>query len=133
MSICSMRSSNATSALRGGLHERVEVHDDEIDQADAVRAGGLEVLGVAATGEDAAVHQRVQRLDAAVHHLGKAGDVGDVGDGQAGLGQRSGGAAGGDQFEAARSQAGGQFDQSGLVGNAQQGSWHSGKYDERVR
>ena len=31
---------------------------------------------------------RVQRLDAAVHHLGKPGDVRDVGHGQPGLGQR---------------------------------------------
>jgi hypothetical protein len=32
---------------RRGLHERVEVHDDEIDEADAVGPGGLEVLGCA--------------------------------------------------------------------------------------
>jgi hypothetical protein len=119
--------------LRRGLHERVEVHDDEIDEADAVRPGGLEVLGVRATREDAAVHQRVQRLHAAVHHLGKLRDVGDVGHGETGLGERSRGAAGGDEFEAAGSEAGGQVNQSGLVGNAQQGSWHSGKYEERVR
>ena len=40
-------------------------------------ARGVEVLRVIAAREDAAVDLRVQRLDAAVHHLGKAGDVRD--------------------------------------------------------
>ena len=42
--------------------ERVEVHGHHVDEADAVRSGGREVLGVVASREDAAVHQRVQRL-----------------------------------------------------------------------
>ena len=40
--------------------------------------GGAVVLGVAADGEQAAVHLGVQRLQPAVHHLGKAGVLGDV-------------------------------------------------------
>ena len=85
-----------------------------------------EIVRVIAPGQDAAVQRRMQRLDAAVHHLGKAGQVGHAGDRQAGVGQRAGGAAGRDQLEAAGGQAAADVDDAGLVGNAQQGSWHKG-------
>ena len=45
------------------------------------------VLGIVADGEDAAVDARVQRLDPAVEHLGKAGDLGDVAHRQPGVRQ----------------------------------------------
>jgi hypothetical protein len=63
----------------------------------------------------------VQRLDAAVEHLGKAGVVGDLGDGQAGVGEQLGGAAGGQQLDAERVQRAGEFDDAGLVGDGEQG------------
>ena len=86
-----------------------------------------QVVGPIAAGENAAVKRRMQRLHAAVHHLGKAGQVGDARDGQAGLGQRASGAARRDQLEAARGETAAQIDDPGLVGNAQQGSWHMGQ------
>ena len=46
------------------------------------------------------MHLGMQRLDPAVHHLGKAGELGDVRHLQPGRGDRLGGAAGGDQFDA---------------------------------
>jgi hypothetical protein len=55
------------------------------------------VLGHVAPRQQAAVHLRVQRLHAAVEHLGEAGVVGHLGDRQAGIGQQLGGAAGGQQ------------------------------------
>ena len=42
-------------------------------------AASSQILGVMPARQDAAVDHRMQRLDAAVHHFGKAGDVGDVG------------------------------------------------------
>ncbi len=48
-------------------------------------AADAEIVGYAAAREDAAVDLRVQCLDAAVHHLGKPGDVGDADDGKARL------------------------------------------------
>ena len=42
----------------------------------------------------------MEGLDAAVEHLGEAGEVADVAHGEAGFAQRAGGAAGGDQFDA---------------------------------
>ena len=77
-----------------GRLEGVEVDHQQIDRLDAVRLGGAGVLGVAADGEEAAVDLGVKGLDPAVHHLGEAGEGGDVGDGDAGVPQGLGGAAG---------------------------------------
>ena len=68
---------------------------------------------------------RVQRFHAAVHHFGKAGEVGDAGHREAGVGERARRAAGRDQLEAARREAAAEIDDPGLVRNAQQGSWHN--------
>ena len=65
------------------------------------REGG-QVLGLGAVGQDAGVQSRVQRLHATVEHLGKARDVGDFEVRDAGVAQRLGRAAGGDQFDADR-------------------------------
>jgi hypothetical protein len=59
----------------------------------------------------------VQGLDAAVHHLGKAGVLGHLGDRQAGLQQQLGGAAGGQQLASEAVQALGEFEDAGLVGD----------------
>ena len=85
---------------------------------------GVEVVLMAAPGEDAAVHERMQGLDAAIHHFGEAGDVRDIRHGQPGVGDGLGGASRGDQFEASALQPGGQGRQAGFVGNAQEGSSH---------
>ena len=80
-----------------------------------------------AARQDAAVDLRMQRLDAAVHHFGKAGDVADVDDRQARIGQRLGGAAGRHQLEAARDQALPERNQAGFVGNTQNRTPHRPK------
>ena len=90
------------------------------------------VLGIVADGEDAAVDARVQRLDAAIEHLGKAGHVGDVAHGQAGVGQRLARAAGGDQLDAEAGQAASQVDQAGLVADAEQGAADGAKGHARI-
>ena len=78
-----------------------------------------EVVGPVPAGQDAAVDRRVQRLDPAVHHLGKAGDVGDVDDRQSRGGQGLGGAAGGDQFDAEGGQSAAERRPAGLFRNTQ--------------
>ena len=80
------------------------------------------MLGVVADREQAAMHLGMQRLDAAVHHFGKAGQLGDVLDLQPGLGDRLRGAAGRDQLDAVAGQRLGELDQAGLVGNGNQGA-----------
>src|SRR3954447_25270456 len=61
-----------------GGGERVEVDDDEVDPADAVRRHRGGVLRIVADGEEAAMDLGVQRLHPPVHHLGETGQVGDV-------------------------------------------------------
>src|SRR5689334_19978001 len=80
-----------------------------------------------AAGENAAVDVRVQRLHAAVHHLGKPGQVRHIRHREARFCQRARGAAGGDELEAARCESACEIDDAGLVGNAEQCSWHKGK------
>src|SRR5262245_19150620 len=91
----------------GGL-EGVEVDDDHVDRLDLVLGDGGYVGGVVADVEDAAVDTRVQCLDAAVEHLGEAGQVADLADGQPGGDERLVGAAGGDEFDAEGGEAAGE-------------------------
>ena len=86
--------------LGNGLLELIEVDDHEVDHADAVLGRLGHVLGVVAAGEQAAVHLGVQRLDAAVHHLGKARVLLDGHHLHAGLGQHARRAAGRDDLDA---------------------------------
>ena len=81
---------------------------------------GRHVFGVAAHGEDAAGDLGVHGLDAAIQHLGEPGDVADVGNGDASLAKQAGGAAGGDEFGAHGGEGGGEFDDAGLIGDAEQ-------------
>ncbi len=108
------------AGLSGGLLKGVEVDDYHIDRFDAVRGDRGLVLGVAANVEQAAVNLGVQGLDAAVEHLGKAGQIADVLDGEAGLAQRTRRSAGRDQFHAKARQCLGKLHQAGLVGHTQQ-------------
>ena len=82
-------------------------------------ASRLRMLGIVADRQQPAMHLRVQGLDPAVHHFGKAGELGDIADRQARLGDRLGGAAGGDELDAAGRERAGEFDEAGLVGNGQ--------------
>ena len=108
-------------ALRHGRLERIEIDHQQIDGRDAVRVCSGRVLGIVADGQKAAVHLGMQRLEPAVHHLGKAGVLGHVLHGEAGVLQRLGGAAGGEDLHAARRQRLGEFDEPGLVGDRDQG------------
>ena len=69
----SIISSRLHAGLRRGLLEGVEVHHHHVDRLDAVFRDGRAVLVLAAHMQNAAVHLGVQRLHAAVQHLGKAG------------------------------------------------------------
>ena len=83
-SICSIASSGSDAGPRHRRLERVEGDDDQVDRRDAVARQRLQVRGHVAAGQDAAVDLRVQRLHPAVEHLGEAGDLGHVADGDPG-------------------------------------------------
>ena len=87
-------------ALRHRRLERIEVDHQEIDRPDAVRRHRRRVFLVVADRQQPAMHLGMQRLDPAVHHLGKAGQLRHVHDRQAGVLDRLGGAAGGDELDA---------------------------------
>ena len=76
---------------------------------------------VRADVEDSAMHLGVQRLHAAVHHLGKGCQIGNIAYLEAGITHRSRGSPGGDQLNAQARQLAGKLDQSGLVRHAQKG------------
>ena len=57
------------------LLERIEVGNDEVDRLDVMVVHGFRVLGIVADAEQRAMHRRMQGLDAAVHDLGKAGQL----------------------------------------------------------
>jgi len=114
--------------LCDGLLEGVEVDDDQVDGRYAVLFHRRRVPGVAADAEDAAMHLRMQGLDAAVEHLGETGVVGHVGDGEAGIAQQLGRAAGGEQLDAEGGEFAREIDRAVLVGNADErlGDLHVG-------
>ena len=114
----SIASASVTPSLGDGRLEGVEVDAHQVDHADAVLLGGRHVRGHVAAREQAAVDARVQRLDAAVHHLGEAGEVVDRADRDAGVGERLGGAAGRDDLDAELvGQRAAELDDAGLVGD----------------
>ena len=68
--------------------EGVEIDADEVDGRDVVLRYRRQMFGQIAPGEDAAVHFRVQRLDATVEHFREAGVVADFRYGQPRLAQQ---------------------------------------------
>ena len=125
MSMFSTQSSAGRAARHRRL-ERVEVDRHQIDRRDAVRRHLRQVLRQVAAAEDAAVDLRHQRLHPAVQDFRKPGVRGHVRDRHAGLAQRAGGAAGGQDLDPARGQRLGERHQPGLVGDRDQraADWH---------
>jgi len=77
------------------------------------------VFGLRAVGEDPRVQSRMQGLHATVEHLGKSRDVGHFEMRDTRLAQGRGRAARGDELDAVRGEPLREFDQSGLVPDAQ--------------
>ena len=105
---------------RGG--EGVEVHHQQVDRRDAV-FGHHRVVDAAAA-EQATVHLRVQRLHAAIHHLGEAGVCGYFRHWQASACEQLRGTARAEQRYASGMQRLREFQYAGFVGNGEQGAPH---------
>ena len=88
------------AAARDGFLERIEIDHQNIDRANVVRAHRFGMGGIVADREQAAMHRRMQRLDPAVHHFGKAGQIADVEHFETGVAQRLARAAGRDELDA---------------------------------
>ncbi|GJD73998.1 hypothetical protein CFIICLFH_2231 [Methylobacterium goesingense] len=107
-------------SLRHRLLEGIEVDQQQVDRADAVGSQRRLMLRVAAHGEQSAMDARVQRLHPTVHHLGKAGEVGDLRDGQPGRTQGLVRPTRGDQRDAEAVESSGELDEAGLVGDGEE-------------
>ena len=107
-----------------GVGEGVEIDDDQVDGGHAQGPQLVEVVGLAAIGEDAGVDGRVEGLDPALEALGEAGDLLHRGDGQARGGDGGGGGAGGDDLDAGIGQGLSQGDEAGLVVDGDEGAAH---------
>jgi hypothetical protein len=92
MSICST-TSRTSSAAGCRFAERIQVHGDQVDGADAVGGDGRHVFGQVATREQSAVHRRVQRLHPPVQHFGEIRQRFDVADRETGGAQGACGAS----------------------------------------
>ena len=68
MSISSTSASNVVSGFAASV-ERIQVHDDDIDEAETVTGERGQIVGTVAAGENAAMNGWMQRLHAAVHHF----------------------------------------------------------------
>ena len=105
------------------LFERIQIHHDQVDRLDPLLRELPHVLRVVAVGQDRRVNLRVQRLDAAVQQLRKAGDRLDERDRNARLRQHLRRAARGDQLDAKLVVQGArELDDARLVVNADQRS-----------
>ena len=109
-------------ALRDGRLERIEVDHHEVDGADLVLLHRRLVRGVVAHREQAAMHLGMQRLDPAVHHLRKAGEIRDVADRSARAGDQLRRPARRDQLDPEPRQLPGEIFHAGLVEDAEQGT-----------
>ena len=106
------------------LLEGVEVDADQVDRLDPLALQGRHVLGVVAPRQQRRVQARVQGLHPAAEDLLLAGELGDVGDLEAGLAQRRRGAAGGEDLDAELGEAAGEVGDPGLVGDRDQRPAH---------
>jgi hypothetical protein len=74
----------------------------------------------------------MESLDAAVEHLGEAGEVGDISDRQAGIPESLGGASGGDEFYVMGYKGASKVDQAGLIGDGEKSAMDGLEGLERI-
>ncbi len=123
MSIFSMASSRVQSGLGDGGLEGVEVDHHHVDRFDAVLLHGRHVLGVVPQAEQAAMDLGMEGLDPAVQHLGKAGEIGNILDGDPFFPQQLGRPPGGEDLHSEAVEFPGEVNDSGFVGNADEGAF----------
>ena len=108
------------AGLRYRTLERIEVDDHQIDRLDSVILHLLLMARFGAAAQNSAVDFRMQRLHAAVEHLGKAGELFDRLDLHARRFERGLGASGRDQLDAAARERAREIREPALVGYAEQ-------------
>jgi hypothetical protein len=120
MSICSMASSSVVPGFRDRLLEWVKVHDHEIDWQNAVLGSLSDVIRIVAHEQQPAVNLWVQRLYAAIEHLGKTGELRNLAMFHLLLLQKLRRPARRNNLDTEPHEATREFDDAGLVGNRNQ-------------
>ena len=105
------------AALGANFLEGIEIDDREIDCLDAVRLHRLDMLRIVPDGQKPAMDIGMQRLDAAVHYLGKIRYVGDIRHQQACFGNGLRRSTGRQKLDAKLRQNRRQLDNVSLVGH----------------
>ena len=100
--------------------ERIEIDDQEVDRGDVVGDHRRLMRRIGANGEQPAVDARMERLHPTVHHLGEAGELRDVDDGEPGRVERRRSAAGREELDPVPGQDFPQLDEAVLVGHGDQ-------------
>ena len=104
--------------FQDGLLERIEVYDHHVYGLYPFVRYGLHVLRYVPASEDACMDARMERLYAAVEHLGEPGHIGHLGDADAVLFQKPVCPACGDYFDSERGEGPCEVHDPILVGNA---------------
>jgi len=100
-----------------GCLERIKIDHNQVDCADGMLVHRSSMLLIVAYREQAAVHLGVERFHAAIHHLGKAGQLRDIAHRQTGIAQCFGGSPRRNQFDLAPCKSLTQLHQPALVGH----------------
>ena len=112
--------------IGGGFFEGIQIHHDHVDGLNAVLGDGGGVSGIFAAMQNAAMHLGMQSFDAAIEHLGEAGELGNIFDRNPRIAQQLSRASGGNEFDAEAGELAGEVDQSGLIGDAENGALDAG-------
>jgi hypothetical protein len=118
-----LRARHAGFARR--VFKPIQIHHHHIDRQDAVFGDRAHVRRVAANGQDAARHMRVERLHTPVEHLGKSGHFRHVLHRHAAIANQPGRSPGGNDLRSNGMERRGEFQDAGLVGHAHQNALNS--------
>src|SRR5206468_9096409 len=66
------------SSAHNSLFKRIEIHEDHVNRFNALLLHRFDVFRLVSQAKQSAMDLRMQRLDAAVHHLGKSRHVRDI-------------------------------------------------------
>ena len=107
------------SWFSGGLFKGVKVHHHHVDRLNPMLARRRHVCCIVPDMQDAPVDFRVKGLHPPIHHLRKAGKLGDVFHRNTCIAQQLGRASSRDQLDFQAGQFGGKLNNPSLIGNAQ--------------
>src|SRR5205807_7014050 len=113
------RSVEIRLAPHGGL-EGIERDRRQVDRPDPVPGQLRLVPGIAAHGQQPAVHRRVERLDPSIQDLRESGDLAEIRDRHAGAAERGRGPTGREDLDAEIAEAARELDDPGLVPDAEE-------------